>query len=481
MLYVSNLPFSFEDADLKGVFAGFDVTQAYVATRRNGRSKGFGFVTFANTDQQKKALTAIDGKELDGRKLTVKVAHKDDRRDAKGELRDEFKTEPREPRKRGGANKADGNNNNNAGGNKQPAAAQKAPAEKKPSETVVYVSNLPFEFTDAELAKVFAAHKPTSARIARRRNDRSKGFGFVEFANSADQKAALALDGHNIGDRQIQVKVSVAADRTAAPAQDGAKKAEGEKKKRAPKAKEEKKDDAPKQRAPKSAASDELSETTVYVSNLPFDLSDAALSEIFSSKGTKPVSAHIARKRDQRSKGFGFVQFASNADQKAALALDGSNLQDRPISVKVAKKGSETRASETGEAKSNPGNNNNNADKKEGEAKRKRRPKKAAGEGGDKKEAAPAKEKKPSDTLVYVSNLAFEVDDNALAKLFDGFTIKSAHVAVRRNGRSKGFGFVEFASHAEQVKALAKSGTSLEGRVLTVEVAHEKLNEAAKQ
>jgi hypothetical protein len=40
--YCSNLPFSFEDADLKKIFAGFEVTSAYVAVRRNGRSKGFG-------------------------------------------------------------------------------------------------------------------------------------------------------------------------------------------------------------------------------------------------------------------------------------------------------------------------------------------------------------------------------------------------------------------------------------------------------
>ncbi len=40
--YCSNLPFSFEDADLKKIFANFEVTSAYVAVRRNGRSKGFG-------------------------------------------------------------------------------------------------------------------------------------------------------------------------------------------------------------------------------------------------------------------------------------------------------------------------------------------------------------------------------------------------------------------------------------------------------
>jgi RNA recognition motif-containing protein len=120
-------------------------------------------VTFGTSDQQKKALSAVDGKDLDGRTLTVKVAHKDDRRDARGELKEEFKTDTREPRKprRGGGE------GGNAGGDRRPPADRKPAADKKPSETVLYVSNLPFEFTDAELSKVFAAHNPVSARIGK--------------------------------------------------------------------------------------------------------------------------------------------------------------------------------------------------------------------------------------------------------------------------------------------------------------------------
>eukprot|EP00178_Gracilaria_changii_P000991 TRINITY_DN11354_c0_g1_i1.p2 TRINITY_DN11354_c0_g1~~TRINITY_DN11354_c0_g1_i1.p2 ORF type:complete len:237 (+),score=57.96 TRINITY_DN11354_c0_g1_i1:31-711(+) len=186
MLYVSNLPFSFEDKDLAAIFADFQVDSAYVAVRHNGRSKGFGFVTFKSPEQQKAAL-AYDGKDLDGRPLTVKVAHKDDRRDAKGELKEEFKTaDSRQSRGRGGGQ-----------------------AERTLSETVVYVSNLPFEFSDEDLMGVFAQHKPVSARIARRGNARSKGFGFVEFGSTEAQQAALALDGHTIDEREITVKVSM--------------------------------------------------------------------------------------------------------------------------------------------------------------------------------------------------------------------------------------------------------------------------------
>jgi RNA recognition motif-containing protein len=42
--------------------------------KRNGRSKGFGFVEFNNEDDQKAALAKLDNHEVEGRNLIVKVA-----------------------------------------------------------------------------------------------------------------------------------------------------------------------------------------------------------------------------------------------------------------------------------------------------------------------------------------------------------------------------------------------------------------------
>jgi RNA recognition motif-containing protein len=75
LLYVSNLPFTVEDAALQKIFAGFKVSKAYVAKRGNGRSKGFGFVEFANNEEQQKALK-LNGQEFEGRPLTIQVANK---------------------------------------------------------------------------------------------------------------------------------------------------------------------------------------------------------------------------------------------------------------------------------------------------------------------------------------------------------------------------------------------------------------------
>jgi RNA recognition motif-containing protein len=83
----------------------------------------------------------------------------------------------------------------------------------------------------------------------------------------------------------------------------------------------------------------------------------------------------------------------------------------------------------------------------------------------------------PSKTVLFVANLAFEVDDDALTKVFSdaGITVSSARVIRRRWGtprRSKGYGFVDVGSEEEQQKAIeAVSGKEVEGREITVRVA----------
>jgi RNA recognition motif-containing protein len=72
----------------------------------------------------------------------------------------------------------------------------------------VFVGGLPFSTTDEELNELFAAHgKVASANVVRdRESGRSKGFGFVEFENEEEGKAAeKALNGSEVGGRTISV------------------------------------------------------------------------------------------------------------------------------------------------------------------------------------------------------------------------------------------------------------------------------------
>jgi len=87
MLFVANLGFNIDDAGLSALFtdAGIAVTSARIVRRRWGqprKSKGYGFVDVGGEEEQKKAIEALQGKELGGRAIAVKIAvntpHDDD-------------------------------------------------------------------------------------------------------------------------------------------------------------------------------------------------------------------------------------------------------------------------------------------------------------------------------------------------------------------------------------------------------------------
>lgn len=78
VVFVANLPFSIDDDGLKEIFKDYDVASAHVVRRRGGgRSKGFGFVTLANEEEQKKALDGLKSIVSEGRELVIKVALSD--------------------------------------------------------------------------------------------------------------------------------------------------------------------------------------------------------------------------------------------------------------------------------------------------------------------------------------------------------------------------------------------------------------------
>jgi cold-inducible RNA-binding protein len=75
-LYIGNLSFSTTDPDLKDLFGQYGtVTDVHLVTDRvTGRSRGFAFVTMSSGAEGKAAISALEGKELDGRNLTVNEA-----------------------------------------------------------------------------------------------------------------------------------------------------------------------------------------------------------------------------------------------------------------------------------------------------------------------------------------------------------------------------------------------------------------------
>ncbi len=75
-LFVGGLSWNTDESILRSTFeAHGDLDEVkIISDRETGRSRGFGFVTFASADQADLAISAMDGQQLDGRTITVNQA-----------------------------------------------------------------------------------------------------------------------------------------------------------------------------------------------------------------------------------------------------------------------------------------------------------------------------------------------------------------------------------------------------------------------
>jgi cold-inducible RNA-binding protein len=76
----------------------------------------------------------------------------------------------------------------------------------------------------------------------------------------------------------------------------------------------------------------------LYVGNLPWSVDDSALKETFSEAGTVETATVIKDKMSGRSKGFGFVEMATEEEpQKAVEMFSGKEMEGRPLTVNEAR------------------------------------------------------------------------------------------------------------------------------------------------
>lgn len=76
-LYVGNLPWSTADSDLESMFSEYGQVQSasVITDRETGRSRGFGFVEMSDSEQGKKAMNELNGRQLESRELKVNEAN----------------------------------------------------------------------------------------------------------------------------------------------------------------------------------------------------------------------------------------------------------------------------------------------------------------------------------------------------------------------------------------------------------------------
>ncbi|KAF3438659.1 hypothetical protein FNV43_RR21423 [Rhamnella rubrinervis] len=174
-----------------------------------------------------------------------------------------------------------------------------------PEEAKIFVGNLPYDVDSERLAMLFekAGTVEIAEVIYNRETDQSRGFGFVTMSTVEEaEKAVEMFNRYDIEGRLLTVN-------KAAP--------RGTRAERPPRVFE------PAFR--------------IYVGNLPWDVDNARLEQVFSEHG-KVVDARVLFDRETgRSRGFGFVTMSNETEMNDAIAaLDGESLDGRAIRVNVA-------------------------------------------------------------------------------------------------------------------------------------------------
>ncbi|KAF8007730.1 hypothetical protein BT93_K1657 [Corymbia citriodora subsp. variegata] len=171
-LFVGNLPFNVDSAQLAGLFESVGNVEMVevIYDKETGRSRGFGFVTMSSAEEVEAAAQQFNGYELEGRPLRVNSGPPPARRDGP----------PPRMGSRGGAN----------------------------SSNRVYVGNLSWGVDDLALETLFSEQgRVLEAKVVYDRDSgRSRGFGFVSYGSADEVNNAIdSLNGVDLDGRTIRV------------------------------------------------------------------------------------------------------------------------------------------------------------------------------------------------------------------------------------------------------------------------------------
>ncbi|KAI3469154.1 hypothetical protein Pfo_025817 [Paulownia fortunei] len=171
-LFVLNLPWSFSVADIKKLFGECGtVADVEIIKQKDGKNRGFAFVTMASGEEAQAAIEKYDSYELVGRIIRVQFARR-------------FKKPIRT-----------------------------VPVSPPPGETryKLYVSNLAWKVRSNNLREFFSSNfSPVSVRVVfDNPSGKSAGYGFVSFATKEEAESAISvLDGEELLGRPIRLKFS---------------------------------------------------------------------------------------------------------------------------------------------------------------------------------------------------------------------------------------------------------------------------------
>lgn len=185
-LFVAGLPESISEEVLRQIFeatGGKVVEVSLPRERATGKVRGFGFVTFASSDEAIRARDALDGTIHAGRSISVRPFSSEPPK--RGERMDNRSEAPA------------------GGGGGGPGGSE---------DRTLYVGNLPYDtnqqelsqyLTDAGVGPIARIHLPVGP------DGRMRGFGFVTLGNAEAAQAALGvLNGAEVRGRRLMVNIA---------------------------------------------------------------------------------------------------------------------------------------------------------------------------------------------------------------------------------------------------------------------------------
>ncbi|KAI8979963.1 hypothetical protein BDB01DRAFT_699053, partial [Pilobolus umbonatus] len=192
-VFVGNLNFETDEDKLQSFFSSAGEVLSVIIKTRNAQSKGHGFVSFGSLEEAEKSVEDLNQKTLDDRVLKVQLAR------------------PKTSRRKKTAKKADTSTESTGD-----TEAEKVTSDNKDDSesthkpnTSIFIANLPFSMKSAGLKELFKDYKVKSTMVAKQKNRRSKGYGFVELESVEEQQRVLEeFKDVEIEGRQIHVKAA---------------------------------------------------------------------------------------------------------------------------------------------------------------------------------------------------------------------------------------------------------------------------------
>ncbi|CAG8444526.1 6250_t:CDS:2 [Ambispora leptoticha] len=173
-IFIGNLSFNTDRESLQQAFSQFEIADVRVITdRETGRSKGFGYIDFVNSEDAQAAME-LSGQRVDGREIRIDIAN----------------------------SKSPSKNRSNFSDNTNHRDGQ--------GSSTIYVGGLSYNINEGQLAEFFEeCGEIKSIRLPKFPDtQRPKGFGYVEFTDTNAVNAALELNGKDLLGRTVRIDIA---------------------------------------------------------------------------------------------------------------------------------------------------------------------------------------------------------------------------------------------------------------------------------